>query len=442
VKELSGCGEGAMPESSFFSNEVRVFIVAGGKGTRSVNPNRAKILQEVSFGLNLIDLHLEQIDKSKFSKVTFLLGHFSEEIIYYLKQAKDRYPTLEIDWIFDRTQAGTLGALVNAVREKPAERYMVILGDIAISADYRFLLEKWQKSRCVGAVVVHPNLHPIESDKILSDRFDNVTRIVSKSDSHFMPDCPIRSAAGLYFFDHSCFEGTELFSGDIGSDFLAHLIKQNRLLALNSSFFFSDTGTPSRLDRVKKAYELGAFERRTSLNRKSIFIDRDGTLIPDIGTNRKEVSNGEIQDSSFTAIARANSYGIPVFLVTNQPGIAKGHIDFKDVHYVQMKIELMAAKFSGIIDDYRFCPHHPMSGFDGEVLRYKGECDCRKPRTKLFLDIAEKHSLMLNHATLIGDSDNDKKAAELAGMSFRSVSNHLDFARELNIVVDEILNAN
>jgi D-glycero-D-manno-heptose 1,7-bisphosphate phosphatase len=83
-----------------------------------------------------------------------------------------------------------------------------------------------------------------------------------------------------------------------------------------------------------------------------------------------------------------------------------------------------------------------MSGFDGEVLRYKGECDCRKPRIKLFLDIAEKHSLMLNHATLIGDSDNDKKAAELAGMSFRSVSNHLDFARELNIVVDEILNAN
>jgi D-glycero-D-manno-heptose 1,7-bisphosphate phosphatase len=430
-----------MPKSHFLSNEVQVFIVAGGKGTRSLNPHRAKILQEISVGLNLIDLHLGQINNSNFSKVTFLLNHFSKEIISHIQHAKDSFPGLEIDWIFDASEAGTLGALVNAVREKPAEQYVVILGDIAISADYRFLLQRWHASDCVGAVVVHPNLHPLESDKVLSDRFDIITRIVDKKDSTFVPESPIRSAAGLYFFDYTCFDGLELLSGDIGSDFLSHLIKQNRILALNSSFFFSDTGTPARLDRVTKAYELGAFARRTSPTRKSIFIDRDGTLIPDIGTNRKEISEAEIQDSSFKAIARANFLGIPVFLVTNQPGIAKGQIQFSDVNYVQMQIEIMAAKFSGIIDDYRFCPHHPVSGFDGEDRRFKGHCDCRKPGTKLFLDVAEKHSLMLGHATLVGDSDNDKEAADAVGMRFSLVSNQMDFAREMNLIIDGILNA-
>jgi mannose-1-phosphate guanylyltransferase/phosphomannomutase len=437
----NGYGKSTVPETNFFSNEIRVFIVAGGKGTRSLNPNRAKILQEVSPGFNLIDLHLGEIKKSRLTKVTFLLSHFSDEIIKYLLEAKENHLELEIDWIFDTSEAGTLGALVNGVKEKPAERYLVILGDIAISADYGFLIDTWHKSKSVGAVVVHPNLHPMESDKVLSDRFDKITRIVSKNDSTYSPQSPIRAAAGLYFFDYTCFERLEIVSGDIGSDFLGHLIKQNTLLAMNSSFFFSDTGTPSRLDRVKKAYELGAFQRRTSPMRKSIFIDRDGTLIPDKGTNRIEITNEEIQDSSFKAIARANSFGIPVFLVTNQPGIAKGQIQFKDVEYVQLQIELLAAKFSGIIDDFRFCPHHPMTGFDGEDLRFKGNCDCRKPKIQLFQDIAEKHSLQLINATLIGDSENDKFAAELAGMRFQPVNNHVDFALAMNNVIDGILNA-
>ena len=430
-----------MPEVSFCSNEIQVFIVAGGKGTRSVDPQRAKILQEISDGVNLIELHLSQLNESNFFKVTFLLSHFSEDIINYLSLTKDNFPRLQIDWIIDVGDAGTFGALLNAVRQIPSERYMIILGDIAISADYRFLLDRWSESKAECAVVVHPNLHPFESDKVLSDQFDNVTRIISKNDFNFKPEAPIRSAAGVYFFSFECFEELDLVSGDIGSDFLSDLINNKRLFALNSSFFFSDTGTPLRLERVKKAYEIGALARRSSSSRQSIFIDRDGTLIPDSGTGRKKVLEGDIQESSLLAISRANLYGIPVFLVTNQPGIAKGELEMNDVLNVQMQIEFIAAKSSGIIDDFRFCPHHPDKGFDGEIRRYKGDCDCRKPKISLFLDLAKKHALSLRNATLIGDSDNDRKAAESAGMSYINVTDHMDFAKQMNLIIDRILNA-
>jgi phosphoglycolate phosphatase-like HAD superfamily hydrolase len=42
---------------------------------------------------------------------------------------------------------------------------------------------------------------------------------------------------------------------------------------------------------------------------------------------------------------------------------------------------------------------------------------------------------------LIGDSDSDRKAAEAAGMAFVFVENHLDFAGQMNKVIDGILDA-
>jgi histidinol phosphatase-like enzyme len=82
-----------------------------------------------------------------------------------------------------------------------------------------------------------------------------------------------------------------------------------------------------------------------------------------------------------------------------------------------------------------------MTGFDGEDLRFKGKCDCRKPNIQLFKDVAEQHSLQLRNATLLGDSENDKYASESAGMRFQQVNSHMDFARDMNIVIDGILNA-
>jgi NDP-sugar pyrophosphorylase family protein len=225
-----------MPEVTDYSNELQVFIVAGGKGTRSLNPKKAKILQEISSGINLIDLHLMQLDKSFFKRITFLLSKFSNEVITYLEEIKFKFPNLAIDWILDTSDEGTLGALLHAVKENQSERYLVILGDIAISADYNFLLEKWLESKTTGAVVVHPNLHPIESDKVLSDRFDRVTQIISKKDSNFVPDQPVRSVAGVFFFSHESFVDLESESGDISSDLLPSLADRH-ILHVNNKIF-------------------------------------------------------------------------------------------------------------------------------------------------------------------------------------------------------------
>ena len=101
--------------------------------------------------------------------------------------------------------------------------------------------------------------------------------------------------------------------------------------AVNSSWFLRDTGTPERLQKVSRQYLDGSLGRRASRLRAAIFIDRDGTLIPDNGECRVSVNREEIPPVVSTAIESMNNLGIPIFLVTNQPGIAKGCISESQV---------------------------------------------------------------------------------------------------------------
>ena len=56
--------------------------------------------------------------------------------------------------------------------------------------------------------------------------------------------------------------------------------------------------------------------------------------------------------------------------------------------------------------DIFYCPHGPESN-----------CNCRKPRPGMFIDAKNKHKIRMNESWMIGDSESDIKAANLAGVS-------------------------
>ncbi|MBR5755478.1 MAG: HAD-IIIA family hydrolase, partial [Erysipelotrichaceae bacterium] len=62
-----------------------------------------------------------------------------------------------------------------------------------------------------------------------------------------------------------------------------------------------------------------------------------------------------------------------------------------------------------------FCPHHPDSGFEGEVKELKIDCDCRKPKPGMFFKAAEDLNIDLSESYMIGDGENDMKAGKAAG---------------------------
>src|SRR6201981_2392997 len=83
---------------------------------------------------------------------------------------------------------------------------------------------------------------------------------------------------------------------------------------------------------------------RASSLRAGILLDRDGTIIVDHGYVGS-VDRVEFIDGSPEAIASFNRAGIPVAVVTNQAGVARGFYGIEDVARVHSYIADRLAEY-------------------------------------------------------------------------------------------------
>ena len=134
---------------------------------------------------------------------------------------------------------------------------------------------------------------------------------------------------------------------------------------------------------------------RESTGCAAVFLDRDGTIIEDVHyIARPELV--QLRSGAAQAIARLNRARVPVIVVTNQSGIARGLLTESDYLRVQARMaQLLATEGDGAhVDASYMCPHHPDFG---------GGCECRKPGTLLFRRAARDHNIDLTRSTYIGD---------------------------------------
>src|ERR1700739_2888934 len=114
-------------------------------------------------------------------------------------------------------------------------------------------------------------------------------------------------------------------------------------------------------------------QRDTHL-RPGILLDRDGTIIVDHGYVGS-VDRVEFIDGAPGAIAKFNRAGIPVAVVTNQAGVARGLYGTDDVARVHQHIEAHLAQYGAHIDLFLYCPYHPA----GVVEAFARVSEDRKP---------------------------------------------------------------
>lgn len=136
----------------------------------------------------------------------------------------------------------------------------------------------------------------------------------------------------------------------------------------------------------------------------AVFLDRDGTLIED----EHYLSRPEqvrLVDGAAEAVARINSALIPVIVVTNQSGIARGILTEADHERVTARLnELLAARGAHLDASYH-CPHAP-----------EDACECRKPGTLLYRQAAAaNHAVNLSRSLYIGDRFRDVEPALTLG---------------------------
>lgn len=144
--------------------------------------------------------------------------------------------------------------------------------------------------------------------------------------------------------------------------------------------------------------------------RAGALLDRDGTIIVDHGyvgsVERVELIPGAAQ-----AIARLNRAGLPVAVVTNQAGVARGYYGIDDVEAVHRYLEQRLAEHEAHVDLFLYCPYHP----EGTVAPFSRASDDRKPGPGMARAAALALGLDLESSWVVGDSAADIGMARAVG---------------------------
>lgn len=144
--------------------------------------------------------------------------------------------------------------------------------------------------------------------------------------------------------------------------------------------------------------------------RRAVFLDRDGTINEEVGYLRK-LEQLKLFPFSAEAIQILNRKGIPIIVVTNQSGVARGYFDEDFVYRLHDLIRDQLEAKGAHIDAFYYCPHHPTEGSDP----YRRACTCRKPGTGMFLQASRDLHIDLSRSYMVGDMMKDVQAGKKAG---------------------------
>ena len=131
----------------------------------------------------------------------------------------------------------------------------------------------------------------------------------------------------------------------------------------------------------------------------AVLFDRDGTLVVDVPYNT-DPALVEPMPGAVAAVAAVRGAGLPVGVVSNQSGIARGLIGPEQLRAVNARVDELFGPF----DTWQVCPHGPDDG-----------CACRKPQPGLVLAAAAALGVAPERVVVIGDIGADVGAAAAAG---------------------------
>ncbi|NPA57881.1 MAG: D-glycero-beta-D-manno-heptose 1,7-bisphosphate 7-phosphatase [Aquificae bacterium] len=147
------------------------------------------------------------------------------------------------------------------------------------------------------------------------------------------------------------------------------------------------------------------------MKNKAVFLDRDGVINEDYGFVHR-IEDFRIYPEVIPALKKLQEAGFKLLVVTNQSGIAVGYYTEEDFLKLTEHMLSLLEKEGIKIDRVYYCPHHP----EGVVPRYTMKCDCRKPESGMIRQGIREFNVDTSRSFLIGDKENDIKAAHREGI--------------------------
>jgi D-glycero-D-manno-heptose 1,7-bisphosphate phosphatase len=138
--------------------------------------------------------------------------------------------------------------------------------------------------------------------------------------------------------------------------------------------------------------------------RSAVFLDRDGVINKPVFREGRpcaprQVSEFAIEPDVEQPLRRLRAAGLLLFVVTNQPDVARGQLSLETLGIMNREVLTKLA-----VEAIKFCPHDDRDG-----------CNCRKPRPQMLLDLASDYHVALDESYMVGDSWKDTQAGKAAG---------------------------
>jgi histidinol-phosphate phosphatase family protein len=394
---------------------MQLVILAGGKGSRlqSRLGTLPKPLVDVC-GRPLLEHQVALARDYGMEEVLLLTGYGAAAIEQYFSE---RALGVKVRTIAESTPLGSAGAVIAAL-PMLEERFVVMYGDTMLNVDLDRLSGAHLRSGAEATLFLHPNDHPDDSDLVETDRNGRITAF------HPYPHDPNRYYpnqvnAALYVVERRLLENMAVPREplDFAKQVFPRMLQRGVFLhGYRSPEYIKDAGTPERLDKVIADYQSGkiaAGSLRTPA--PAVFLDRDGTLNEEVD-RVKTPDQLHMIDGVWDAIRVLNRSAYRSVVITNQPVVARGECTERRLEEIHNKMETLLGRHGAYLDAIYYCPHHPDSGYPGEVRELKIACDCRKPSAGLIEQASREMNLDLSRSWLIGDSTVDVRTARNAGI--------------------------
>jgi len=137
---------------------------------------------------------------------------------------------------------------------------------------------------------------------------------------------------------------------------------------------------------------------------KAVFLDRDGVICENIDRPEGISSPRFLKEFHFTNnikkyLQQLCDLNFNLFIVTNQPDIARRKMSYT-----------ILGMMHEIIGQYL-----PITAIRACLHDNNDNCQCRKPKPGMLLDLAKFYEIDLSHSYMIGDNITDMQAGKVVG---------------------------
>lgn len=147
--------------------------------------------------------------------------------------------------------------------------------------------------------------------------------------------------------------------------------------------------------------------------RGTVLLDRDGVI------NRR-IENGYVSSweqwgflpGALEGLRLLRENGFRTLVVSNQAGVGKGLVSESRLRAITARFLKEVEKHGGRIQKVYYCTH-----------RQEEACECRKPRPGLLIKAQKEFRFHFADAFMVGDSENDLRAAREVGCRAILISN-------------------